>query len=544
LTDLGPIQDTNPGSPSAPFATAGERTAWATANLASLLPGRTTAWGPGNVEYMWNGPLATDWELASLGLTTSSVTGRYALAASLGCVALWDFDERAGENWISKVGAPHELKQGVGSAATVDLSDGPVSGRSVVLNGTTDYLIIEGGKIGSLCLSRFGNNVTVLAIAKKNVLDTNGFIAGVWQEDDTEPRRQYGLFLNLGIYGGFNRVCGHISKTGTASPGIPFSRDYSANREQYIASVWGAYAFSYDGATAKSYMYGRFEPVPVYTEPGAPNGQGLTYAKNPYVFPLGLNNSKVGNFTVGSVRVTDGYANFFGGKIAAIAVFPRSLTQQEINKVTVELLRGTNQIAPVVRYPFRWQDAPVQNAQPLSTISCNKTYYGNNCIDGTSSPAGQGFMCARPTSVDAYLYRINTVAASKVFWMDEQSFGIPAANIKKFSVLMHHNQPSTTLTKICVRVAGVWWAINPGIGCNSVHESGADWTTAELKNLTVTPETIVTQMVVDPGVTLGETANTATWGALGDVDAIGMYVPSMQGGGDYALRYRDLFVYV
>jgi hypothetical protein len=62
LTDLGPIQDTNPGSPSAPFATAGERTAWATANLASLLPGRTTVWGPGNVEYLWNGPLATDWQ--------------------------------------------------------------------------------------------------------------------------------------------------------------------------------------------------------------------------------------------------------------------------------------------------------------------------------------------------------------------------------------------------------------------------------------------------------------------------------------------------
>lgn len=50
------------GSPSAPFTTEAERTAWATANLASLLPGRTTVWGPGNVEYVWNGPLATDWQ--------------------------------------------------------------------------------------------------------------------------------------------------------------------------------------------------------------------------------------------------------------------------------------------------------------------------------------------------------------------------------------------------------------------------------------------------------------------------------------------------
>jgi hypothetical protein len=50
------------GSPSAPFASVDERTAWAAANLASLLPGRTTVWGPGNVEYVWNGPLATDWQ--------------------------------------------------------------------------------------------------------------------------------------------------------------------------------------------------------------------------------------------------------------------------------------------------------------------------------------------------------------------------------------------------------------------------------------------------------------------------------------------------
>ena len=51
-----------PGSPSAPFASEAQRTAWATANLATLLPGRSTVWGPGAVEYVWNGPLATDWE--------------------------------------------------------------------------------------------------------------------------------------------------------------------------------------------------------------------------------------------------------------------------------------------------------------------------------------------------------------------------------------------------------------------------------------------------------------------------------------------------
>lgn len=51
------------GTPSAPFATEAERTAWATANLASLRSGVSTVWGPGaSTEYVWNGPLATDWQ--------------------------------------------------------------------------------------------------------------------------------------------------------------------------------------------------------------------------------------------------------------------------------------------------------------------------------------------------------------------------------------------------------------------------------------------------------------------------------------------------
>ena len=53
--------DIGPGSPSTPFATIAERTAWAAANLSSLRSGASTVWGPGNVKYVWNGPLATDW---------------------------------------------------------------------------------------------------------------------------------------------------------------------------------------------------------------------------------------------------------------------------------------------------------------------------------------------------------------------------------------------------------------------------------------------------------------------------------------------------
>lgn len=66
-----------PGSPSSPFTTTDQRTAWATANLATLRSGVSTVWGPGDsTEYVWNGPLATDWVMAgNNSLTTEPATG-------------------------------------------------------------------------------------------------------------------------------------------------------------------------------------------------------------------------------------------------------------------------------------------------------------------------------------------------------------------------------------------------------------------------------------------------------------------------------------
>lgn len=48
--------ETAPGSPSNPFTSTAERTAWATANLSRLRSGVSTVWGPGAVEYRFVGP--------------------------------------------------------------------------------------------------------------------------------------------------------------------------------------------------------------------------------------------------------------------------------------------------------------------------------------------------------------------------------------------------------------------------------------------------------------------------------------------------------
>ena len=476
--------------------------------------------------------------------TVSSVNGRYAEAEDLGCVALWDFDEDDGDNFISKVGHPHELRNGVGSTVTVDTADGPVSGRSAVFNGSTDYLRLEAGKIGSLCVSAFGNNVTVIAIAKKTALDTIGFIAGVWQEDNNNPRRQYGLFLNLPAYGGANKVCGHVSKNGGASPNLPFSRDYSVNREQFLAGSWGCFAMSYDGAHARSYLYSRFESVPTYTEPEPPNGEGLTYAKNPYAFPLGLNNTNVGNFTAGATKLTSGYSNYFAGKIAAIAVFKRALSQAEITQVSAMLLRGKD-TAPLIWYPFRWQDNNI-NTTPLSTVSVNKTYGLSVCTDWTEKTGyAGGFEAIKLTGTEPDSFLFVAEGTQPAFWFDEQAFGLPFSSIRKMTMLMNHTQPPTTLLYFCVRVSGTWWALGSGVSCASEHTSGADWSGAETGTLTMATSVAATRIDFRPGVALALTSDVQTVADIDDgvVDAIGLYNPTRDGTAGHPIRIRDLMVY-
>ncbi len=506
-------------------------------NGLSLLPdGSTSLAGPLRVE----GDVVADAFVPVAG-TVSAVTGRYAEAEALGCVALWDFDEADGDNFVSKVGHPHELRNGVGSTVILDTADGPVSGQSVVFDGSTDYLRLEAGKIGSLCVSAYGNNVTVVAIAKKTALNTTGFLAGVWQEDDNNPRRQYGLFLDLPAYGGGNKVCGHVSKTGGASPGLPYSRDYSVNREQFLAGSWGSFAMSYDGANARSYLYSRFESVPTYTEPVPPNGEGLTYAKNPYAFPLGLNNSIVGNFTVGAVKLTSGYSNYFAGKIAAIAVFKRALSQAEIARVTAMLLRGKD-TAPLIWYPFRWQNNAGDTT--LQAVSVAKTYGLSVCTDWTENIAnGGGFRPTKIAGPDSYLFV--TEGDQPAFWYDEQAFGLPFSTIRKMTILMNHYQPPTTLLYFCVRVGGTWWALGSGVSCASSHTSGSDWSEAETGTLTVALGVAARRLDFRPGVALALTSDVRTVADIDDgvVDAIGIYNPTRDGTIGHPLRVRDLMVY-
>ncbi|WP_159601015.1 LamG domain-containing protein, partial [Agromyces humi] len=205
----------------------------------------------------------------------------------------------------------------------------PVVGGAIAFDGAADHLRIPPQRVGPLDAARLGDEVSVFALVRRHTTST-GFVAGMWQEDDRDPRRQYGLFLSLPTYGGAQQVIGHVSHDGRPSPGLPYSRDYSASARMVAPGTWRVVGFTYDGCRAVSFLDGIADRRPTFTEAGPPLGGGRTYAKNPYRFGHELNRRAVAEFTVGAVRLTTGMGNHLAGAIARLAVWPRALPPAEV----------------------------------------------------------------------------------------------------------------------------------------------------------------------------------------------------------------------
>jgi hypothetical protein len=239
-----------------------------------------------------------------------------------GLVAFWDFAGPSPPFTTRGGREPFPLHNGDG-ANVVSVSDGPF-GHAATFDGTSDYLVLPAEDVGALNLSQFGDSCTVVAWVKR-ANASNHFIAGMWQEDNNDPRRQYGLFVSLPYYGGDDQVCGHVSRSGGPTPGYPYSRDYSATLRTVGLDMWRFVGFTYDGNQIVSYLDGATDSRPTYTD-----RQGNTYPKNPYRFSLGLNRTSVSDFTVGAVQLTDAMGNFFSGQLGGVAVFSRALSEPEI----------------------------------------------------------------------------------------------------------------------------------------------------------------------------------------------------------------------
>lgn len=266
----------------------------------------------------------------SFFLPVSNYAQEQQILKTRGLVAYWDFSVY-NNGYVSKDKNKLCLKSGTSDDPAL-VEEGPLSGKSIKLSGK-DFLFIPYKETRALNVQT--NSVTVVAWVKWTGEQT-GFVAGMWNEYEDGGKRQYGLFASLPYYNGANQVCGHISKTGRATPPFPYSIDYAASKQAITPNTWVCIAFTYDGKYIRSYLDGVFEkraPELINNTRGFEGfPDGLIQSKNPYYFPDGIGDNG-SDFTVGAVLLKKGMGNFFKGQIGGIAVFNRALTEKKLKRL-------------------------------------------------------------------------------------------------------------------------------------------------------------------------------------------------------------------
>ena len=263
---------------------------------------------------------------AALLISACAAENRQARVETLGekigaeksLVAFWDFSKTSAGGYRDTRG--NFPLRGVGGVKMVS-GDGVFGVSSLEFDGETAYLTMPANEVGALDITK---KVTVIAWVKRASAKHNCFVAGLWNEYSDGGKRQYGLFVSLPYYNGADKVCGHISKNGKATPPFPYSVDYSTSVQKVPVGEWVQVAMTYDGKEIKSYLDGVFiesQPELIqHTKGFAGYPDGLVQRKNPYYFPDGMA-SNGSDFTVGAVLLKRGMGNFFHGKIAGVAVF-------------------------------------------------------------------------------------------------------------------------------------------------------------------------------------------------------------------------------
>lgn len=249
-----------------------------------------------------------------------------------GLLALWDFKEKEGKARKAIGISKFSLKEEDGTIPRVN--EGPISGYSAKF-GNKAFLKISNQNTGALNIFGKSQGVTVIAWIKWE--GNTGFVGGMWNEYQDGGKRQYGLFVSLPYYNGADQVCGHISKTGKATPPFPYSIDYSASKQLVAKNEWQCVAFTYDGEFIKSFLNGEFqlrEKELIRNTKGFEGyPDGLIQSKNPYYYPDGMGNNG-SDFTVGAVLLKNGMGNFYHGLIGGLAVFNRALSESEIKNLS------------------------------------------------------------------------------------------------------------------------------------------------------------------------------------------------------------------
>jgi len=230
-------------------------------------------------------------------------------------VAFWDFQEPQGPR-TACAGQPYILQEGAGPVVRVETEDNPWGPFAAHIK-EGDYMLCPRRTCPDLDIHGPGAGVTVLAwLRRDGVCERHcEFLAGQWNE--TARGRQYGLFLDINVWGGRDGVCGHVSNNGGPTPGYRYCIDAAIGPTPVPVGTWSCVAMTYDGTYAAAWLNGRLDAQP-----------GI----NPYPMAGGLHDGGASgsDFTVGGVHRSGEMGNFFTGLLGGLAVYRRALTPAEL----------------------------------------------------------------------------------------------------------------------------------------------------------------------------------------------------------------------
>jgi hypothetical protein len=239
-------------------------------------------------------------------------------------ICFWDFQEPGGAGHLSQGPYRYALREAAGPVLWVENAAGAPFGPRAAELKHGQYFSIPRAECPALDLHGPEAQVSVVAwIQRHRKREVQcEVIAGMWNE--TQKKRQYGLFLDLRIQQAGDNVSGHVSFSGGPTPGYPWAMDAAIGAGYITYFDWHCVAFTYDGSMVRAWLDGRLE-----TRVGF----------NPFAYPHGLYNggTEGADFTVGAVHRGGEMGNWFVGRIGGLAVFDRALDPEEMTKLTALL---------------------------------------------------------------------------------------------------------------------------------------------------------------------------------------------------------------
>lgn len=172
-------------------------------------------------------------------------------------IAFWDF-KTPSDHFVAVQGETYILQSQSGILGVTEDRKAPLGGTALTLE-EGQWLSISRKDCPKLDIHGKEGKLTVIAWIKRHRTATEHceFIAGQWNESQTG--RQYGLFLNISVWGRHHQICGHLSRTGGPTPGYKYCVDGAMGATQISCDEWVVVAMSYDGSNGFAWLNGNLD---------------------------------------------------------------------------------------------------------------------------------------------------------------------------------------------------------------------------------------------------------------------------------------------